>query len=459
VPRSDEENALQIDRIRLGSGLRSTATSLLVGVLAFLLMLPVGCGGPFTATASAEDAAAVPAREEAEAGDGEDELSAEELEELVGRIALYPDDLLAQVLPASSYPLDTVEAANFLEANAGATEPPEDSSWDPSVIALLHFPDVLAMMSDDVAWTRRLGDAVWTQEEDVYDAIQAFRLRTYAAGNLESGKEVVIVKEKETIQIVPADPEIIYVPVYQPHTVVVTRISYATPLFFWGTAVPFTAWAYSLTWGSHHHHHVHYHHHYHKHYRHHHYKKHHKHYNKHHKYGSKGGSWKPSHRSGGGRPRYAGGSKPGAPALAGSRKPGSSRGKSDRGKKADPRGGDKSDRVKKVDRREADKTSRRSDGKAERRGSRAQASQGSFGSYGRGNDTRKQSARGKQSREKHAGHTSRQKPRESARDSRGRSFGGYESGSSAKRSSSRGSASRGQGGGGRSRGGGGGRKR
>jgi hypothetical protein len=467
-PEATEEKALQFDRTWLGSGLRSTATSLLVGLLVFLLMVPVGCGEPSASTPDAEnaaavdDVAAVPASEEpeeeaaadekAEAGDDqgvsdEDKLSAGELEELVGRIALYPDDLLAQVLPASTYPLDIVEAARFLEKNAGATEPPEDSSWDPSVIALLHFPDVLAMMSDDVAWTRGLGDALWTQEADVYDAIQAFRLRTYAAGNLESDDKVVIVQEKETIRIVPADPQVIYVPVYQPQTVVVTQTSYATPLIVWGTAVLFTAWAYSLTWGGHHHHHVHHHRHYNRHYRNHHYKKHRKHYNNRHT----GGSWKASNRPGGGRPGHAGGSRPGKAGLAGSSRPGSSW-----GKPGQPGGGQQAGRPA------GGKPARPSAGKADRPSSRPKASQGSYGSYGRGGDTRKQSARGSQSRQKQTSHTSRQQPRESARSSRGGSYGSYKSGASAQRSSSRGSASRGsagRGGGGRSRGGGGGRRR
>jgi hypothetical protein len=483
---------LQIDRIWLGSGLRATATSALVGLLAFLLMLPVGCGDPSVSTNDAEKVAAVDAAgaeptsdeaeeavaddEKAEVGDDEDKLSAEELEELVGRIALYPDDLLAQVLPASTYPLDIVEAARFLEENPGATEPPEDSSWDPSVIALLHFPDVLEMMSDDVAWTRRLGDALWTQEGDVYDAIQAFRLRVHAVGNLESDDKVVVVQEKETIRIVPANPEVVYVPVYQPQTVVVKQTSYVEPLILWGTAVLFTAWAYSLTWGHRHHHHVHYHRHYHRHYHHHHYRKHHRHYSNRHKYGGKGGSWKPSHRPGsgrpgGGRPGYGGGSKPGRPAFAGSPRPGSSWGKPGRpgggqtarpggsrpggGQTARPGGGRPGGGQ--VARPGGGRPARPSAGKADRPGSRPAASQGRYGSYGRGGDTQRQSVRGSQSRQKPTSYTTRQQPRDSARGSRGGSYGSYKSGASTQRSSSRGSASRG--GGGRSRGGGGGRRR
>jgi hypothetical protein len=447
----------------------------LIGLLVFLLMLPIGCGDPSASKPGAENAAAVDAAgaapdENAEAGgdegvSDEDKLSAEELEELVGRIALYPDDLLAQVLPASTYPLDIVEAARFLEENAGASEPPGDSSWDPSVIALLPFPDVLAMMSDDVTWTRRLGDALWTQEEDVYDAIQAFRLRTQAAGNLESDDKVVIVREKETIKIVPANPEVVYVPVYQPQTVVVKQTSYATPLIVWGTAVLFTAWAYSLTWGSRHHHSVHYHRHYHHHYRHHHYRKHHSHYNRH-RYGHRGGSWNPSHRPGTGRPGVGRpgtgrpGSKPGKPGFAGSPRPGSSWGKQGRPGGSRPGGGQTArpgGSRPGATRPGGGQAARPSAGKADRAGSRPAASKGSYGSYGRGGDTHRQSARGSQSRQKPTSYSSRQQPRKSASSSRGGSYGSYKSGASTRRSSSRGHSSRG--GGGRSRGGGGGRRR
>jgi hypothetical protein len=468
--RVTEEGALSIHHAWPRSAIGSTLTSLFVGLLVFLLMLPVGCGDPsansggvVTAAAAASVDAAPPAEEpQEEGGDGgeapfvadEEKLSSQELEELVGRIALYPDELVAQVLPAATFPLDVVEAARFLEENEGASEPPEDAAWDPSVIALLAFPSVLAMMSDDIAWTRQLGDALWVQEADVYDAIQAFRRRVEAAGNLESNEKVVVVKEKETITIVPAEPEVVYVPVYQPQTVVVHRTSVA-PLIIWGSAIAFTAWAYSLSWGRHHHHHVHYHRHYHRRYSHHHYKKHRKHYRQSSKYGHRGSSWKPSHRPGPGRPGYGGRKpgKPGKPGHAGSHRPGSSWGKPGK-----PGGGQ-------AGRPGVGKPGKPGGGKAARPGAgktaRPRAGQGSYGSYDRGNDTRRSSARGSQSRQKQTSHTSRRGSSASAGGSRGGSYGSYGSGRSVNRSSSRGASSRGgssRGGGGRSRGGGGRRR-
>ena len=154
-------------------------------------------------------------------------LDAEALETLVAPVALYPDDLLAVVLPASTYPLQIVLAARFLEAGSenadgDATQPSEE--WDDAVVALLNYPEVVALMDGNLEWTRRLGEAVLVQEEDVIAAISAFREQAKDAGNLESdGKQEVAVNEAGAIEIKPAVPDEIYVPYYEPAEVIVRQ--------------------------------------------------------------------------------------------------------------------------------------------------------------------------------------------------------------------------------------------
>ena len=148
-------------------------------------------------------------------------LSEKQLEDLVGRIALYPDDLLAIVLPASTFPLEIVQADRFLQQLKKTPQLHPDTRWNESVRSLLNYPEVVAMMSQDLDWTQDLGEAVVSQQADVLRAIQAFRARVSTAGNLKTDDKQIIVQEKETIKIVQADPEVIYVPQYQPSTVVV----------------------------------------------------------------------------------------------------------------------------------------------------------------------------------------------------------------------------------------------
>src|SRR5690606_3185671 len=143
----------------------------------------------------------------------------DELEELVAPIALYPDDLVAIVLPAATYPLDVVEAARFLdELESGASVTP-DEDWDDSIVALLNYPEVLRRMDQDLDWTWDLGEAFLSQQADVLDAIQRFRTQARAAGNLESDERVRVAEDQGAIRITPADPEVIYVPYYEPREV------------------------------------------------------------------------------------------------------------------------------------------------------------------------------------------------------------------------------------------------
>ncbi|HET6631062.1 MAG TPA: DUF3300 domain-containing protein, partial [Woeseiaceae bacterium] len=178
-------------------------------------------GNPLEAEAIGEagDAQAVPA---------DPVLSDEELQALVGPIALYPDELLAVVLPASAYPLQIVQAARFLKDLEEDDSLEPDPEWDESVVALLNYPEVIEMMNEDLDWTYALGEAVVRQQADVVAAIEAFRDRAYAAGNLKSDDHQTVTRDEGVIQIEPVEEEIIYVPYYEPERVVVYQ---PTPVY------------------------------------------------------------------------------------------------------------------------------------------------------------------------------------------------------------------------------------
>ncbi len=147
-------------------------------------------------------------------------LSHADLQELVGPIALYPDDLLAIVLPASAYPLQIVEAARFLKALESDPGLTPDEDWDDAVVALLNYPEILALLNEDLDWTLQLGDAVVAQQADVVAAVESFRDRAYAAGNLKSDEYQTISDDDGVITISPVSEDVIYVPYYEPAKVV-----------------------------------------------------------------------------------------------------------------------------------------------------------------------------------------------------------------------------------------------
>jgi hypothetical protein len=129
-------------------------------------------------------------------------LSAAELEELIGPVALYPDDLIAIVLPASTFPLQIVQASRYLEEAEANPELEPDPAWDESVVALLNYPEVLELLNDDLDWTWALGEAVVNQQADVLTAVQAFRDRAYAAGNLATDeRQEIVAADDGTITI------------------------------------------------------------------------------------------------------------------------------------------------------------------------------------------------------------------------------------------------------------------
>src|SRR5215207_1077955 len=144
----------------------------------------------------AQDVAADPAAPAAEAS--MPLLSREEVEQLVGPIALYPDPLLAVILPASTFPSDIVLAARFVESGEDVTLA-DQKPWDPSVRALTRYPDTLKWLDENLEWTTQLGAAYLAQPTDVMDAIQAMRAKAQSVGNLADTPEQRVVREERVI--------------------------------------------------------------------------------------------------------------------------------------------------------------------------------------------------------------------------------------------------------------------
>lgn len=148
----------------------------------------------------------------------------EELTQMLAPIALYPDSLVAQILMASTYPLEVVEAERWLRDNPNLkgdalAEALRDKPWDPSVKSLCNFPDVLFAMSDKLDQTRKLGDAYLAQEKEVMDTIQDLRRKAQKRGNLKTTPEQKVIVEREVVRIVPATTSYVYVPIYDPYYV------------------------------------------------------------------------------------------------------------------------------------------------------------------------------------------------------------------------------------------------
>lgn len=147
-----------------------------------------------------------------------------ELDRLLAPIALYPDELLAQVLAASTYPLEVVALDRWLKAHPGlsgdALQAAVDAQpWDDSVKALAPMPDIVAMMDGELEWTQRLGDAFLAAEADVMDAVQRLRRHARDAGSLQDSARDRIVDDGNAIDIEPVEPDVVYVPVYDPRGV------------------------------------------------------------------------------------------------------------------------------------------------------------------------------------------------------------------------------------------------
>jgi hypothetical protein len=185
-------------------------------------------------------------------------LSADEMEILVARIALYPDELVAVIASSSLYPLQLVQAARFLDKAKSKPDLKPDPNWDGSVISLMNYPEIVAMMSDDLDWTEELGSAITYQQKDVLAAIQQLRDKAVAMGVLKSDKKTKVSVEKETIVIQPATAEKIYVPqyppemLYEPDYVAAPIVYYPDPYpsYYYPTAPYFAAFVTGVVWGA-----------------------------------------------------------------------------------------------------------------------------------------------------------------------------------------------------------------
>jgi hypothetical protein len=182
------------------------------------------------------------------------QLTQEELAQLLAPIALYPDELIVQILMASTYPLEVVQADRWAKSHAQSAgdalaKQLEKEPWDPSVKSMVNFPTVLSAMSEKLDVTTKIGDAFLSQQKDVMDTIQMLRKKAQAAGNLKTTKEQKVVVEKETIIIQPANPQVIYVPTYSP-TVVYGVWAYPSyPPYYYYPPPPPSYPAYSLAVG------------------------------------------------------------------------------------------------------------------------------------------------------------------------------------------------------------------
>jgi len=190
-------------------------------------------------------------------------FSQAELDQMLAPIALYPDSLLSQILMASTYPLEVVEAARWSKAHPefkgeDAVEAVAQYQWDPSVKSLVAFPQILTTMDEKLDWMQRLGEAFLSQQQDVMESIQKLRQAASAAGNLESNDQILVEQQDNSIVIQPANPQLVYVPYYDPllmygtwwwpayrpvywapwPTYFVTPVSRFGVGFYWGFGVP-----------------------------------------------------------------------------------------------------------------------------------------------------------------------------------------------------------------------------
>jgi len=162
----------------------------------------------------------------------------EELLQLVAPIALYPDSLVAQILAASTFPEQVVDADRWVQSHSDLKDDAlaqaiDQQPWDPSVKALVAFPSVLGNMDKNLSWTSSLGDGYYNQEQDVMDAVQVMRRRAQQAGHLNPTPQQSVTTEGSDIEIEPVSPEIVYVPAYDPWVV------YGGPLAAWPGWYPY----------------------------------------------------------------------------------------------------------------------------------------------------------------------------------------------------------------------------
>lgn len=174
----------------------------------------------------------------------------EQLDQLLAPIALYPDALIALILPAATFPTDIVLAARYLKENPGNLSQVEHRAWDDSVKSLTHYADVLKWLDENLTWTKQVGEAFAAQPADVMNSIQRLRARARASGALSSTPQQQVLAEPDVVRIVPADPDVIYVPRYDPAVVFVERpYFYPAPMLTFGAGWRVGSWlAYDFDW-------------------------------------------------------------------------------------------------------------------------------------------------------------------------------------------------------------------
>jgi Protein of unknown function (DUF3300) len=191
------------------------------------------------------------------------QMTPEQLQQLVAPIALYPDELVAQILAASTYPTEIVEAERWLQQNstlkgAQLVGEVDKQSWDPSVKALTQFPSVLANMDKNLSWTSALGDAYFNDQQAVLASVQAMRKRAQDAGTLKTTPQQNVTTQGQTIIIEPVNPQVVYVPEYDPWIVYGAPLPVypgyiagpwiAAPIVSFGIGFP-TGWGFGWGWG------------------------------------------------------------------------------------------------------------------------------------------------------------------------------------------------------------------
>lgn len=165
-------------------------------------------------------------------------LSPDQLDQLLGPIALYPDPLISEILPAATLPTQIVMADRYL-SNGGDANAADQQPWDPSVQALTRYPTVLQWMDTNLDWTAEVGQAFLNQQQDVMDSIQRLRTQASNLGNLQSTPQQQVVNDDGDIEILPAQSDEIYLPSYQPDEVydqggfAVTFVGYPFPIGIW----------------------------------------------------------------------------------------------------------------------------------------------------------------------------------------------------------------------------------
>ena len=226
-------------------GHRAGSTSLRLGERSLVCVLSLAllfASGPQSLWAQDQDAQAPPQDTQAPEQNGQAppyaQQTPEQLQRLVAPIALYPDSLVAQILAASTFPEEVVEADRWVQAHPDLKgealgQAVDQQPWDPSVKALAAFPSVLGNMDKNLSWTSSLGDAYYNQQQDVMDAVQVMRRKAQDAGALKNTQQEVVKEDGPDIDIEPAEPDVVYVPAYNPWLI------YGYPIVAWPGWYPY----------------------------------------------------------------------------------------------------------------------------------------------------------------------------------------------------------------------------